>query len=66
MPPKRKGRAPVRTAAMLSGDIVEEASKSPDENTNNKSSVLSDPWTDEQETSLFKGMISWKPVGSSL
>jgi MRG-binding protein len=25
---------------------------------------LSDPWTDEEETALFKALMHWKPTGA--
>ena len=25
--------------------------------------IIDDPWTDEQETALLKGIVRWKPVG---
>lgn len=31
-----------------------------------KPDPLKDPWSDEQETSLFKGIMKWKPCGKSI
>lgn len=66
MPPKRKVRQPSRAASTPAGDALEQAEETP---TSMKAglgieNVISDAWTDEQETSLFKSMIRWKPVGS--
>lgn len=70
MPPKKKpkissSRGPSTPSAADSappsadtpGNI--EGAKRPDVDYD----LLSDPWTDEQETSLLKGIIRWKPVG---
>ena len=62
MPPKKKTRQPSTTAPAAAGDDTEDHAK-------DASPILDEEgefWTDEQEASLFKGMISWKPVGSSL
>lgn len=67
MPPKKKTRLPPRAISTPSGDslkLVGERAQTPSvKNDVAKAGVLLDAWTDEQETSLFKGMIRWKPVG---
>lgn len=66
MAPKKKIRQPSRAASTPVGDVVEQAEETP---TTMKSDsgigiIVTDAWTDEQETSLFKSMVRWKPVGS--
>jgi len=69
MPPKKKGRVPSRAASSPTGDAAENAAEEPPTSVGAKDTQdvsLPDLWTDEQETSLFKAMIRWKPVGSFL
>lgn len=72
MPPKKKGRVPSRAASTPSGNTTEptaEEISGPTEGGATEETPVTDRvqldfWTDEQETSLFKAMIRWKPVGS--
>ncbi|KAL3418326.1 CT20 family protein [Phlyctema vagabunda] len=64
MPPRKKAKG----AAAVSTPVADEsatAADSPQVDDSEKPAydILKDPWTDEQETSLFKGIIRWKPAG---
>jgi MRG-binding protein len=75
MPPKKKGKGVVRAAStpgvdddVMAIDTPQEPGQTelpePAELTQAEYSILQDPWTDEQETSLYKGVIKWKPAGA--
>lgn len=69
MPPKRKARLPSGGASTPSVDASEQPASEPStppKEDNAQSAPVSHEWTDEQETSLLKSVIRWKPVGSSL
>ncbi len=66
MPPRKKARAAAQKASTPAQDEDSMTVDTPDTETILKKveyDPLKDPWTDEQETSLFKGIIRWKPAG---
>lgn len=67
MPPRKKNKGSVRAPSTPAADEDAMAVDTPQPDTAAKSKpvydILKDPWTDEQETSLFKGIIRWKPAG---
>ncbi|KAI9737840.1 MAG: hypothetical protein M1834_009209 [Cirrosporium novae-zelandiae] len=72
MPPKKKARILSRAASTPSQVAQPTIEASETTATPNKPTVeeaneelLKDPWTDEEETALFKAMIRWKPVAIS-
>lgn len=75
MPPRRRNRGgrAASTAASTPGTDEEASVKATPSSaapslTSSKKSIpykepVNDEWTDEQDTSLFKGLVQWKPVG---
>lgn len=66
MPPKKKVARPPKppsTPSEDAGEATREEISTPVRAIDPKEDILSDAWTDEQETVLFKSMIQCKPVG---
>ncbi|KAI4263830.1 MAG: hypothetical protein L6R42_001037 [Xanthoria sp. 1 TBL-2021] len=66
MPPRKKARGPSRAASSPSANALHDALITRDTNTKTPDkphTLQDDPWTDDQEAVLFKGIIRWKPVG---
>ncbi|EAW07552.1 uncharacterized protein ACLA_022660 [Aspergillus clavatus NRRL 1] len=62
MPPKKKPKLTdlqAESAQLSSNTPASEVATKPE----NGHDLVADPWTDEQETALLKGIIKWKPVG---
>lgn len=63
---RKKGRGGSSRVAPadLQEEVTEEVVTTPVAKKDLETPLVLDPWTDEQETSLFKGIVRWKPVGS--
>jgi MRG-binding protein len=65
MPPRKKAKGITQAVSTPAVDEDSMVTDTPQVEEPQKPAydILKDPWTDEQETSLFKGIIKWKPAG---
>lgn len=70
MPPRKKAKGPTRAASTPAPDddpmvidTPQAGESTKEEPTKPENDFRNDPWTDDQETSLFKGIMKWKPAG---
>lgn len=71
MPPRKKARGgavstPTTTRSDDAMDIDTPRPETPTKSSANKTpaiDIFNDMWTDDQLSSLFKGVIRWKPAG---
>lgn len=63
MPPRKKAKAAPSTPIADEDSMVIDSPTPKAHAKEPEYDILKDPWTDEQETSLFKGLMKWKPNG---
>ncbi|OQE41241.1 hypothetical protein PENCOP_c005G01688 [Penicillium coprophilum] len=66
MPPKKKSKR-AHSPTPQDDTMAESSANTPSSDSADKTdtdyNLITDPWTDEQETALLKAIIKWKPVG---
>lgn len=63
MPPKKKQRRARSTTPQVDNPTTNASASIESPKPSSEFDLITDPWTDEQETALLKGLIRWKPVG---